>query len=400
MTIADSLLLLSNTKAAIKSAIEAKGVTVGTAAFSTYPSKIAAILTGGGGTGEYVRPSDWLTMPVLTATDNKFVGLHAVFPDANYVALSAAGAYTVDWGDGTVENIATGVTAQHEYNYATYDAGNTTLCTRGYKQAIVTVTPKAGQSFTSISLQLRHSALLVGSATGWLDVTVSGASLSTIQIGGTVVLHTALEIFSCIKNAVTSSINMLGSCSALASIPMLYTAECTNFINMFANCMSLRTVPQLDTSQGTNLSNMFTGCSALQNVPTLDTSKATVIGTMFSGCSSLRSSPVTATPLATSALQMFSNCQSLTSVPALNLSFITASPTAIFSNCYALRKISAYGMAQSFGVGNAPLTAARLNEIFGNLATVTGKTITITNCPGAATCDRTIATSKGWTVSG
>lgn len=50
-TTADKLNKLLQTKAAIKTAIEAKGVTVGDAKFADYPTKIAAIEGGGGGTG-------------------------------------------------------------------------------------------------------------------------------------------------------------------------------------------------------------------------------------------------------------------------------------------------------------------------------------------------------------
>ena len=54
----------------------------------------------------------------------------------------------------------------------------------------------------------------------------------------------------------------------------------------------------------------------------------------------------------------------------------------------------------SFTVTNNPLSATELNLLFGDLATKTGQTITITGCTGAATCDKTIATNKGWTVTG
>ena len=54
----------------------------------------------------------------------------------------------------------------------------------------------------------------------------------------------------------------------------------------------------------------------------------------------------------------------------------------------------------NFSVANTKLDAAGLNALFNSLGTTTGRTITITGCPGAGTCDRTIATAKGWTVSG
>lgn len=48
-TTAEKLTKLSQTKSAIKSAIEAKGVTVGDVKFADYPEKIGEIQGGGGG---------------------------------------------------------------------------------------------------------------------------------------------------------------------------------------------------------------------------------------------------------------------------------------------------------------------------------------------------------------
>jgi hypothetical protein len=48
------------------------------------------------------------------------------------------------------------------------------------------------------------------------------------------------------------------------------------------------------------------------------------------------------------------------------------------------------------------LTATALNALFGTLHsnTISGENkIYIGNNPGTATCDRTIATAKGWTVN-
>ena len=44
------------------------------------------------------------------------------------------------------------------------------------------------------------------------------------------------------------------------------------------------------------------------------------------------------------------------------------------------------------------LDANALNLLFGDLPVLSGKTIKITGCIGAETCDKSIATSKCWTV--
>jgi surface protein len=69
------------------------------------------------------RNPSWLPLTAPNALDEKFVGLHAVWPDANFLALSAAGDYTVDWGDGSAtEDFSAGVVA-----YKTYDFTNANL---------------------------------------------------------------------------------------------------------------------------------------------------------------------------------------------------------------------------------------------------------------------------------
>jgi hypothetical protein len=51
-------------------------------------------------------------------------------------------------------------------------------------------------------------------------------------------------------------------------------------------------------------------------------------------------------------------------------------------------------------VASCKLSATKLNEIYSNLKTVTGKTITVTGNYGTASDDPSIAIAKGWTVTG
>jgi surface protein len=72
------------------------------------------------------RNPSWLAVTAPGTSDEKFVGLHAVWPDANFLALSAAGGYTVDWGDGSAtENFASGVVAYKEYDFSNANLAGT-----------------------------------------------------------------------------------------------------------------------------------------------------------------------------------------------------------------------------------------------------------------------------------
>jgi hypothetical protein len=72
------------------------------------------------------RNPDWQTY--TEPSTEKFVGLHAVFESgSNFLALSAEGNYTVDWGDGgSTENFNSGVVAYHIYDYTAFDSGKAT----------------------------------------------------------------------------------------------------------------------------------------------------------------------------------------------------------------------------------------------------------------------------------
>ena len=384
MTIADQLTLLGNTKTAIRDAIEAKGVAVGAIPFANYPGKIAQISSGGGGgSSQWQRPSDWLTLPTLTSADNKFVGLHAVYEDANFVALTAAGNYTVDWGDGVIENYTANVVAKHEYDYSTYDTAGATLCSRGYKQAIITVTPQSGQQFTLININKLHSTLTnIFVSSGFLEVSIAGSDVTGVCIGnssvgdfGSNIVHALLESASVI-------------CPSLA--------KCTC---IFQNCYSLRHIPQLDTSAVTDMSYMFYSCYSLQTIPQLDTSAVTDMSYMFYSCCSLQTIPQLDTSAVTTMSYMFYSCCSLQTIPQLDTSAVT-DMSSMFGGCDALSSMKATGIAQNISVANCKLSATKLNEIYSNLETVTGKTIMVTGNYGTASDDPSIAIAKGWTVTG
>jgi len=363
MTIADSLTLLNTTKNAIKTAIEAKGVTVGSVPFSQYATKIGNISTGGGGgtpaatawsqeyyddvyaagPGAWVRNASWLALPSVADTESKFVGLHTVWPDANFLALSAAGDYTVDWGDGVVENITSGTTALHEYTYS--GISSDTLTSDGYKQVIVTVTPQAGQTLTSLNLNLKHTTTnLQAYASGWLDILISGPDLTSLTISGstTNVKHSYLQRAQLISdNNIASVVSMFNECASLTNIPnwKFRTTDTVDASAMFYNCYSLVTIPLLDTQYVSNMTSIFFGCASLKTIPLLDTSAVWGMTNMFRSCSSLELVPELDTSNSESMLSMFNACPKLRAVSFANTALVTGM-NSMFSGCSSLESVS------------------------------------------------------------
>lgn len=404
---------------------------------------------------DWTRPTDWIAIDdTHTPGESRFEGLYAVWDGAlNHIAFTftVTGGYTVDWGDGSApENVASGVKAQHLYDFA--DLGSGTTTSDGYRQAIVSVVPQGANPFTGVSLTPRHSAITLGEnrSNGWLDIYLCGPSITTLAVSTNALnaissqvleqvnipelsLTSAANLFlkarrlQSIKALDISGANSLSSafqeCICLASIPLIDTSSCTNFQYAFYNT-GLRSVPLLNTSAGTLFVGMFLVCASLTSIPTFDTSNGTTFNTMFNSCYSILSIPAFDLSSATGSMQefvntcsslrefplldfsaitdvtsLFGNNQAVIRIPALDFSNVTTYTSSTF-NCPSLQKCEVTGIKQTVTFANSTLGADALNEIFTNLATVVGKTITVTGNPGIllAGYDATIATAKGWTV--
>lgn len=351
----------------------------------------------------WTRPVDWVALTTITASDEKFVGLHAVYPDSNFLALSAAGNYTVDWGDGSApENISSGVTAYHTYDYTTYDVGNTTLCSRGYKQVIVTVTPQGGQQLTALNLHVKHNQSgLPPYSSGFLDIAIAGQYLYDLRIGvdipGSAVQYIYfydLESVHIVKSAIRQCSHLFYACASLQHITALNlsTSTASTFAVTFADsgdlvtanghglqngeCVRLETLVsttgisvgtiyyvvssttntfKLATTFGgaavaltTNGSgtmtgygicaSMFASCYSLQILPYFNAAFSLSFASMFSGCSSLQNVPLLDTAAGNNSSSMFSGCGALQSVPLYNVALCTSFAN-MFTNCYSLTTV-------------------------------------------------------------
>lgn len=298
-----------------------------------------------GGAEEWVRPSDWLPMPNVTAADDTFVGLYAVFPEgqnfATVLCVTSTGQFRVDWGDGTVTLHNSNTVAQYEYNYASIS--NSTLTTRGYKQAMITVTAVSGL-LRSIDLQRRFTTSPTQNqsyATGFLDCILSmpNAITNGITLGGVGLRHAYCERFD-IKTigSVTTLLSCFSGFRTLQSVPLFNTANASNMQNMFAGCTSLKTVPLFNTASVTTMQNMFDTCRSLQSVPLFNTQNVTSMANMFINCSALLTVPLFNTISVTRMDQMFSGCLSLRTIPLFNTANVT-NMGAMLATCTSLQSL-------------------------------------------------------------
>lgn len=87
------------------------------------------------------------------------------------------------------------------------------------------------------------------------------------------------------------------------------------------------------------------------------------------------------------------------SIPAWNLSGIT-SWSDPFQSCVNLARVRATLPSLSIDFSNCNLSSVALNEIYTNLPSASSKTITVSGNPGTTGDTPSIATGKGWTVTG
>jgi surface protein len=335
----------------------------------------------------WTRPADWLTLPTVTSTDQKFVGLLAVMDtSSNFVALqctTSAGTYTVDWGDGSSpQTYASGTQANYRYTYASISSS--TLSTRGYKQVIVTVTPTTANLLT-IDLQKKNNdtsyivsgTLVNGFVTNWLDIDLGGPNLTSVVLtaalaGPTVIVSMSLLeqiAIRSVANSYTDFSKIFYNAIALRSVPMLPLTRVTTLADAFNQCFSLTEIPPFSTYTSTanitSIQTTFRNCFSLTDVSELTNgnyANVTTIIDTFNGCRSLKTIPYFNTSKVTSMLRSFANCNGLLSVANLNTSNVSNmslmfNGATLISNVPNFDTIRAVDMGSMFA-GCTTLTAA------------------------------------------
>jgi hypothetical protein len=368
---------------------------------------VASGETGGGTAADWIRPTDWPALPAVAATGQVFHGLHAVFDsESNFATIRCTGAFTVDWGDGSSPvNVASNTTAQYNYSYSASGLGAVT--SRGYKTAIVTVTPQAGQTLSAIDLSLKHTqtGLINGRSSQWLDIRLAMNNAGTVTTWiNSNWLHRLLEQFEWVGGSSTQTTytNFLRDTPMLQSLPLFNTGAGSNF-NNFLNNTGLRSVPLFNTAAGTSFSSFIGSNPFLRSLPLFNTSAGTSFVNFASSNASLQSVPLFDMRAGTNFSGCFNSNSALQALPALNMAAGT-NISNIFLSSFSLSRIQVtFPAGQNINLANLSIGPAAANEIFTNLPTASGSPRTITMTGNWATTqgsyNPSIATAKGWTVT-
>jgi hypothetical protein len=218
--------------------------------------------------------------------------------------------------------------------------------------------------------------------------------------------------------ALTTIAAIFNNCNNLTSVTLPTTTALLNIVTQaFQNCYNIETITLPTTVNSiTSFTQTFNGCVNLKTItlPTTQMSSINNMQNVITQCGVLttinnfnRLGSLTATPLVI-APNFRTNAYALQSMsfscPFSQLTVNGLGATS-FSKLNSLRLLNAgagqwTGTSPQLNVSYCDLGIAALNQLFTDLTTIVGKTINITGCTGAAGCTRTIATAKGWTVTG
>lgn len=373
MAISDNLTLLNSTKQDIKAAIAAKGVDMTSVPFTDYDTKIGEISSGTPIVYQtWERPADWITVPTITSTSEKVYVLFAVnnVPLNGIMFVNDVSAITVDWGDGTVENFPAGSYCQHFYDYNDPDL-NGSLSTRGYKQALITITPQTTfAAGTLINFNQQPTGYRTNQNVSILEIhfaiangnialpTVSYLGSTSCRINNCEYINiknwNATDLFLKFGNLVglvkvdipmnpssgkyTSASQTFQNCFSLVEPPLFDTSMVAVFANMFENA-GIEYCPDYNYSSAVNIRSMFANATKLRYVPDMDIPNVTAINSLFTFCESLQTAPrlINMSSAITDINTMFGWCYNLTYIPDdYNTSNVT-NMTSTFDNCRSLK---------------------------------------------------------------
>ena len=256
-TTTEKLQAILNSKAAIKAAIEGKGVENVGDVLSTYAAAISSIPTGSG--------SGWTG-------------------HADVEGLKAIG-----WTD---EDIA--YYQQHGVNWNEED-DQYHLVPEDNKALYGVINIDNIQDYKDILVYLPKF-----DTTGVTDMTVKFSSCMAL-----------VAIPKIDTSNVLNMSQMFSICSSLLCVPVLNTSNVLSAPFLYNGCSSLLSAPMIDTSKSTNMLGMYNGCSSLISAPLLDTSKVTSMQGMFSTCARLVNISYLDVGNVRNVTSIFSDCISL-----------------------------------------------------------------------------------------
>jgi hypothetical protein len=178
-------------------------------------------------------------------------------------------------------------------------------------------------------------------------------------------------------HSVTSATSFLISTETLTNFPHFNLVSATSLDSAFESSDFINTVQtpvSISMHQNTNCNDLFRACSRVKAIYITGSNNVTNWDEAFLSNSRL--------------IKLEADMSGGTSF------------TNTFVTCDSLQVVDIPGIAHNVDFSDChSMTKEVLDGLFESLATVSGKTIDVSGCLGASTCDTSIATNKGWSVT-
>lgn len=387
----------------------------------------------------WVRPAGWPTLPTVLPSENRVVGVYAVWEKAtNRLSINhntTTANNTINWGDGTNVTWTGAANQVKDYNYSTLPGP--VLQDKGgynYKCVIVEINLNSGNAGI---LQLCNTTPTPLSINGWLDIIISWVGTGTSSWGWAIQPNRLQRVnivnssqgnswSARIQNAqdlkvVEGDWFNIGNSNNSTSYQgvflgtgidrvgdMQFNGHLTirTFSTLFQTS-NIRKVGNLIFTLAGNNNALFNGCRRLEEVGNITSLDATSFSTVFNGCYMLEKIGTInlgiGAPL-NGNIEIFNGCNRLKEVIFVNANNFTNPTTNMFTNCRALRKVRLPNLKCSITLRGCDMEKQEIIDLFNDLATVPGgsESIDISNNPGTASLtsfDLLIASNKGWIVT-
>jgi len=379
---------------------------------------------------EWKRNPQWPSIPVDDDNNNKIYMIYAVIEDnPNQLGVTVREDSIINWGDGasTTQTISSFTTIHHTYNYATVVAPILQLPDgRNYKPVLFEGIIEPSYYFylgdIAPGFDGTNNVLECVSYLGD-GVSVTGSDSSRLLFGNNsfpvLMEHVKIkspnddnvgDMFRYAKSIKKMELPTNFFHSGLTSIGLFGRSASFNGHN-FGNININDNAPSFfsyadsfiigDIVFGAATTTINSMCIHSNNYafggvsgPNVNNATYAFGGTVNNGANSIGLIDL---PALTNSSNMFRRSQ-MPEVEFVNCANITDADD-MFRDCFSIQKIIMPGLTRGVSVQNNLLTEAAINAFFTSLGTASGsQTINVSNNPGAATCDTTIATGKGFTV--
>ena len=366
----------------------------------------------------WTRPTEWLAMPSISATDRVLYALVLVYENGeNLITFQAElDRVRIDWGDGSATENTTGSTSSHNYDYSAITQTPITYNGQNVKQCIMSLTiistGGTDMRFTSNAginsngnnaivdilccFNARSVRLAISNQYQNLRRMDDLRIFKCLNLGTDTSFFWAnygwqnlkLEIFDIPTNGLQT--HRANNRTFQNTIINQSIGDIRGFGYSFNNAVLNGGVGNITDARGTDYQGAtLVTCNDI-NVNGLD---------VFWNCKVNILGSITATT--TNFRRLFQGC----TTKRLVFASLPSQPTNMASSggCFAymgyLEEMIVPGLQNGFTIEGSNMGATALDAMFTSLGTANGtQTITITGNPGAATCDTTIATTKGFTV--